>query len=45
VVALRREGLSTGRIAERLDAEGVPARGPRWRRETVRRLLEQESVA
>lgn len=45
VVELNRSGLSTGKIAERLNEDGVPSLGQHWRRETVRHLLVQEGVA
>ena len=36
---LRAAGLSPGAIAEKLNEAGTPARGSRWHRTTVRRLL------
>ncbi|MBL8786199.1 MAG: recombinase family protein [Deltaproteobacteria bacterium] len=39
VKSLRDEGLSIRAIAERLNAESVPARGGRWHATTVARLL------
>lgn len=44
VRALRAEGLSLRAIAERLNAEGVAARGARWHTTTVVRLLEREAA-
>jgi DNA invertase Pin-like site-specific DNA recombinase len=41
VVDLRRDGLSIRAIAERLNDDGVPARGTRWHRTTVDRLLKR----
>lgn len=38
---LRAEGLSIRAIADRLDADGVPARGGRWHPTTVARLLDR----
>lgn len=39
VRALRADGFSQREIVERLNAEGVPCRGEKWHRTTVRRLL------
>ncbi len=38
---MRADGLGTRAIAERLNAEGMPARGTRWHRTTIRRALER----
>jgi DNA invertase Pin-like site-specific DNA recombinase len=39
VAQLRRDGLSIRKIADELNARGVPARGGRWHRTTVERIL------
>ncbi len=41
---LRAGGPSVRRIAERLNAEGVPARGARWNHTTVHRVLQREAA-
>ena len=41
VLDLRRDGMSIRAIAERLNTDGVPARGTRWHRTTVDRLLKR----
>ena len=38
-------GMSTRAIAARLDEDGVPCRGVRWHRSTVRRILGRTIVA
>jgi DNA invertase Pin-like site-specific DNA recombinase len=42
IVRLHRAGLSQRKIAERLNADGVPAIGARWHRTTVLRVLAAE---
>lgn len=41
---LRRDDLSIRAIADRLNADGIPARGARWHATSVARLLEREST-
>jgi DNA invertase Pin-like site-specific DNA recombinase len=41
---LHAAGVSTRAIAARLEADGAPARGARWHRSTVRRLLDREAA-
>jgi DNA invertase Pin-like site-specific DNA recombinase len=45
IVALREEGLSYQKIADRLQSEGVPTpqrrRGAKWRHSTVKYLIER----
>lgn len=43
VMTLRTEGWSVRAIAERLNAEGMPARGQRWHPTTVARLLQRQT--
>jgi DNA invertase Pin-like site-specific DNA recombinase len=44
IAELHQRGLSQRAVAERLNAEGVPAVGGRWHRETIRRVLAAEST-
>jgi len=44
VQALRDEGLSIRAVAERLNADGVPARGRRWYPTTVARMLDRDAA-
>lgn len=39
--SLALSGYTPGRIADILDSDGTPARGSRWHRQTVRRILAQ----
>jgi DNA invertase Pin-like site-specific DNA recombinase len=45
VRGLRAEGVSVAAIAERLNLDGVPARGTRWHPTTVARLTRAKSAA
>lgn len=43
VLELRKTGYSIRRIAEALNLEGVPARGGRWHKTTIQRLLDRST--
>jgi len=43
VLELRKVGYSIRRIADELNAEGVPARGGRWHKTTIQRLLDRQT--
>ena len=45
ILELRAQGFSIRAIAASLDGEGVPARGTRWHKTTVDRLLRRTQVA
>jgi len=41
---LRADGLSLRAVVERLNADGVPARGQKWHKTSVARILEREAA-
>ena len=43
VVSLREEGMSYRKIADRLNTDGIPARGAKWHATTITRLLTREA--